>query len=40
MRKTLWAAALMIGFAVGANAAPQMMHKDGTVIGVNRGARA
>ena len=40
MRKTLWAAALMLGFTAGANAAPQIMHKDGTVIAVNRGGKS
>ena len=40
MRKTFWATAIMIGFAGVANAASPSMHKDGTVIEVNRGGKS
>jgi hypothetical protein len=38
MHKTFWATIIVIGFAAVANAAPPM-HKDGTVIAVDRGGR-
>ena len=40
MRKTLWATAIMIGFAAVANAASPSMHKDGTVFEVNRAGKS
>ena len=36
MRKTFWATVMMIGFAAVANAASPSMHKDGTVLTVDR----
>ena len=40
MRKTFWATAILIGFAVVANAASPAMHKDGTVVTVDRGGKS
>ena len=40
MRKTFWAAGIMIGFAAVANAAPPSMQTDGTVITVNRAGKS
>jgi hypothetical protein len=40
MGKTFWATAVMIGFAVVANAAPQSLHKDGAVVQVDRAGKS
>ena len=36
MRKMFWAVGVVIGFAAVANAAPPSMHRDATVLGVDR----
>ena len=36
MRQTFWATAILIGFATVADAASPAMHKDGTIITVDR----
>ena len=36
MRKMFWATAVVISFAAVANAAPPSMHRDATVLGIDR----
>jgi hypothetical protein len=40
MRKTFLAGAMIVGFATIANAAPLMMHREGTVLSVDRMGRS